>query len=523
MGLNVEWTLQLKDLITPGAQSAGNTILNLNVHLKNNEEQIKKNESAWLRFAKGLARGINIPLPSGKDNAGFAGALAGKGGSFFTGLGASFGLSLLDGITDAGKEFGTLLVDGVAFRAEVNEGFKAVYGSAQGASDLFDHTLEIAKLTKFETRQVVDLFNDLAAGGFKEGELNTLTAGIADVATARGTGKAQELQNALIKMRSEGRTTWDSFAEAGRASAGIAIREVARALKFKDAETGDLGKLGKKVREAMNKGLVDSNMGISAVLDKIKDRYDPKGVLGDYAKAQSDTLSGIISNVKDALKNLFMSKETAALSGIQTLKDTLKMITGWMDPATDKGKRLLGVVNAMAQDLLSLFKLDPQNAEKSFDKMLGWLESFESGVKRVTTWISTELYPAISDAFNSEGGLLGTLGRTLIAVMRVAGGAFAQGMAEFLGVDEILAKRKQDRGPRYQFPDEGGRIKSADAPPLSHTKSIPQATVAAPFVFNGGITFNIDGSKSPQETTDAVTGAIASLRRGGRAPSPAER
>lgn len=522
MSTNIEWVLALKDLITPGAQSAGNTVINLNVQLKQAEDQAKKTESAMMRFAKGMARGWGIPLPSGKDNAGFLGSMAARGGSFFGDLGKSWGLSIVDALADAGKEFGTLLVDGVAFREEVVEGFKAVYGSAQGASDLFDHALEIAKLTKFETRQVVDLYNDLAAGGFREGELNTITAGIADVATARGSAKAQELQNALIKMRSEGRTTWDSFAEAGRASAGIAIREVARALKFKDADTGDLGKLGKKVREAMNKGLVDSNMGISAVLDKIKDRYDPQGVLGDYAKAQSETLSGIISNVKDALKNLFMSKETASLSGITTLKETLKMITGWMDPATDKGKRLLTVVNRIASDLLGLFKLDPKNAEQAFDKMLGWLESFESGVKRATTWITDELYPAISSAFNSEGGFLKTIGSTLLAIMTTAGSAFAKGMASYFGIDDIVEKRRADRAPRYQFPAEDGRIKTADAPPLAATLSRPQATIDAP-VNLGGVTIQIDGAKSPQETGDAVAGALAGLARRNRAMSPAER
>lgn len=522
MSTKVEWILALKDLITPGAASAGNTIINLNVQLKNNEEQIKKNEAAWARFAKGVARGIGIPLPGGKDTAGFLGAMAGKGGSFFGDLGKSWGLSIVDTLADAGKEFGTLLVDGVAFREEVTAGFKAVYGSAQGASDLFDHALDVAKLTKFETRQVVDLYNDLAAGGFKENELNTITAGIADVSTARGTGKAAELQNALVKIRSEGRTTWDAFAEAGRASAGIAIREVAKALNYKDADTADLGKLSKKVREAMNKGLVDSNMGISAVLDKIKNRYDPQGVLGDYAKAQSETLSGIISNVKDALKNLFMSKETASLSGIQVLKDTLKMVTGWMDPATDKGKRLLGVVNKLSQDLLGLFKLDPQNAEKAFDKMLGWLESFERGVQRAVTWVTEELYPAIANAFNSDGGLIATLGRTLMAVMTTAGGAFAKGIAAYFGIDDIIEKRRADKAPRYQFPSADDRVRTGDAPPLAATLSRPQATIEAPMNL-GGVQIQISGAQSPQDTATAVSAALQSLGRRNRAPSPAER
>ena len=517
MAETLKWVLQLKNELSPAAAAGAASLVQLQIELRQTAKELTALEKA--------SHGLNV----GK---GILGALSG---------GLSFVGDIAGGIADAAVSFGKMAVSAISFREDTVIGFETMLGSGKAANDLFEGALRVAKLTKFETRDVVGLYSDLLAGGFKVPELNTLVAALSDVGTSLGAEKMKSLEHALMKVRSQGKLTGDSLMEITTAGVqrSLIFAEIGKALGIKET---DAKKLGEKVGAAIKKGAVDDIVGIGAVVDALGAKFDPGGMLGNLAKAQSETLSGVWSNFKEAFSNLFMSKSTQELPAIGQLKKSMLLVSGFFDTSTAKGKQVLAVVNRLVDDLLGLFKLDPGNAEAAFGKMLGWLESFERGVRRVTTWISDELFPAISNAFNQDGGLLATIGQTLVAVMRVAGGAFAEGLAEALGVGDLIQHRKATKAPRYRAPDldSGDRVRSGDAPPLA--SSIDQANRGEPLVLGpakprpmeakpggGATTINLsapitvtaaDGTDAGQQIADQLHRQLGALNR---APSRAER
>lgn len=517
MAETLKWILQLKNELSPAAAAGAASLVQLQIELKQTARELTALEKA--------SHGLNV----GK---GILGALSG---------GLSFVGDIAGGLFDAAASFGKMALSGISFREDTSVAFKQLLGTAEAADALFENSLRVAKLTKFETRDVVNLYTELLGAQFKQGDLNTIVAGLSDLGTARGPEKMAQLEHALMKVQSQGKLTADALGEitlSGVSRTKI-NEQLGKALGIKET---DSKKLSDKVAAALKKGTVDATTGVGAVMDALREMFDKGGVLGDFAKAQSETLSGVWSNFKEAFSNLFMSKSTQELPAIAQLKKSMLLVSGFFDTSPAKGKQVLAVVNRLVEDLLGLFKLDPGNAEAAFDKMLGWLESFEAGVKRVTTWIGDELFPAISNAFNQDGGFLATITRVLVQAMRVAGGAFAEGLAEALGIGDLIQHRKATKAPRYKAPDidSGDRVRSGDAPPLA--ASVDQANRGEPLVLGpakprpmetktggGATTINLsapitvtaaDGTDAGQQIADQLHRQLGALNR---APSRAER
>lgn len=515
MAESLKWVLELKDALSAPAQAAAGSLVQLQIELKQTERQLTSLEKA--------AHGFTV----GKGLLGLA-----TGGLSLVG-------DIVGGVQEAVTGFAKLALSGYSFREETTIAFQQLLGTAEGANSLFENALRVAKLTKFETRDVVTLYSDLLAGGFKVGDLNTLVAGLADVGTAKGAQgpeKMAQLEHALLKVQSQGKLTADALGEISLVVSRTDINTaLAKSLGIKETDTK---KLSDKVAAILKKGAVDATTGIGAVMDAIRTRLDPGGQLGDLAKAQSETLAGVYSNFKEGFANLFMSPETQSLSGFKTLKETLKLVSGFMDGSTAKGKQLLTVVNRLVEDLLRVVQLDPANAEKSFDKMLGWLEGLEGGVKRLTTWISDELMPAISNAFNQQGGIGATLTNVLAEMGKVIGAAVVEGAKEALGYADAKRTWHANRGTKEQpeLRDVTGEVAGAgiqrnmeNAIVLGPAPSRPQggsfAPAAASQVTNlGGVQIQIQGVQDPQANAAAVEQQLQRLTgRLNRAPSRAER
>lgn len=517
MAESLRWVLELKDALSAPAQAAAGSLVQLQIELKGTERQLTSLEKA--------AHGFTV----GK---GIVGALS--GGLSLVGDVVSGALEMVSG---AVVGFAKLALSGASFREDTMVSFKQILGSAEQADTLFENALRVAKLTKFETRDVVNLYTDLLNAQFKVGDLNTLVAALSDLGTARGNEKMLQLEQDLIRIQSQGRLTGHTLNELMLAgvSGPLLYQRLGAALNIKEK---DQQKLAAQVKKSVEKGLVDSTTALGAVMDTVGGMFDKGGVLGDFAKAQSETLSGVYSNFKEAFTNLFMSKETGNLAGFKMLKESMKLITGFMDPATEKGKKLLGVVNNLVEDLLRVVQIDPGNAEQTFTKILGWAEQLEGGVKRLTTWISDELWPAIGNAFNQEGGLGTTLTNVLTEVGRVVGAAVVEGAKEALGYGDMKRTWHANRGTKEQ--PELRDVTGAAAGPgiqrnmenaivLGPAPSRPQggsfAPAAASQVTNlGGVQIQIQGVQDPQANAAAVEQQLQRLTgRLNRAPSRAER
>jgi hypothetical protein len=136
---STKWTLEFDTgKFTGPAVEGANAVNQFNITLNQAKQSLTNLEAA--------SHGLNV-----------AGAFM-KAASVVSGI--------VSGIGSAVVGFAEMAIDAAAFKEETLAGFTAVYQSADVAVGLFDHALQVAKLTKFETKDVVDLYNRLAVGGF---------------------------------------------------------------------------------------------------------------------------------------------------------------------------------------------------------------------------------------------------------------------------------------------------------------------------------------------------------------------
>lgn len=426
----IKWTLTLVDIVTGPAKTSVLALAGLDR---------KYNESTQVlsRFEKTL-HAVNVAMSAGSSVFG----AASKG---FGALGSSLSLvssNLVEGarlLKDMAYDMGALALGAAAYREDTVVGMKALFqGMANGgelANELFDHAMRTAIKTKFETRDVIDIYNRALTAGIATSHLDTIAAAVSDVSTAFGQARGSRFMNAILKMQMSGRTTFGTLQQAGLAGGGVPYEEIAKELGLDTKKYLSKGDLSTAVRKELLKG-VDASIGIKALLERTRTFFDPGGKLGDYAVKQSETLSGVYSNFKEAVTNLFMRRSFSEIEGIKNLKGTMITITKLFDPtqsgsAGKAAQKFQEVVNRIANDILSVFGIkETTTANKLFEILIAGAEGFERQLKKLTVWINETLKPAIADLFTGEVSLGDSMKNALIEFGRILGEGIAQGMAE---------------------------------------------------------------------------------------------
>ena len=109
------------------------------------------------------------------------------------------------------------------------------------------------------------------------------------------------------------------------------------------------------VLEAISKRRVTGEVGIQAALDATRNRLDRGGNLGTFARRQSETLVGALSNAKNAVFNMIAGMDFANIPGVQTFKNTLLAITAALADGTPAAAMLRGAIASAANSLGGLF------------------------------------------------------------------------------------------------------------------------------------------------------------------------
>jgi hypothetical protein len=338
--------------------------------------------------ASGMARGAASAL------LGAPGALVG-GALDLAGSAVGFGADLASAAADAAVSFGKMAISAQAMREQSVEGFKAIFGSAEISEKLFDNAVRIAKLTKFDTPEVVQHFNNLAAGGFKADELTTVFAGIADVQSARGGGFASRYSNALQKLNAQPSAMFSTFQQAAMAGPGLKLSEevLAKQLGLKPGANIDA-----ELRKMFREKKISGTGAINAVLTATSQRYDQGGDLGGFARKQGEgTWEGLISNIRNGLSDVLTMK-LPANHPMMRFKGILVEVNRLFDDTTEGGKRFQALVSRLVSDVFTLFDMKDGNTSKFIDKLLTGAEKLESWFAKLATWAKE----ALDDMFNAD-------------------------------------------------------------------------------------------------------------------------
>ena len=278
------------------------------------------------------------------------------------------GLSLLGGIGLAAATavagvavaFGGLaasiarsVVEIAAFRESSLTALRVVLGSSEAAGRSFRNVMRIANETPLDTADVIRQQQALAVAGFSEREITPLLAASADLGSAFGDQAAQGFSFAVAQIRAAGRLQGQELLQLQNANVSrqAILESIARQMNLGTGQTGI-----DAARRAIEQRRVSDNVGIQAALDAVRARLAGGGELGAFAQAQSRTISGAISNLRNAGFNLIASIDFERIPAMQKLKDLVVSLTDALDASSDAGRRAQALIGAGLNATVSVIR-----------------------------------------------------------------------------------------------------------------------------------------------------------------------
>lgn len=285
-----------------------------------------------------------------------------------TGLGLLGGLavgaaSALAGVVSSFGEVGLAaarsVVEVAAFRESSLVALGAVLGSSQAAGRQFRNAIAIANQTPLDTQEIVAQTAAFAVAGFQEREIAPLVAASADLGAAFGQRSSEGFAFALAQIRAAGQLQGQELLQLQNANVSreAVLASIARQLNLGTGEAGTRAALN-----AIRQRRVNSSVGIQAALDAVRTRLDGGRDLGSFARDQAGTLTGALSNARNAIFNLIVGMDLGNLPGIRTFKDTLIAVTGALGAggpaAAQLQEGIAGAANAVGGLFGRLFSVE---------------------------------------------------------------------------------------------------------------------------------------------------------------------
>jgi len=356
-----------------------------------------------------------------KDGAGsLGGSLAGLRGSL-TGVGDGFdevkkgaqsaiGGSLVSMAGGAVRAVGRIsmalgesVVSLASFRESSLTALEAVTGSAETAGRSFRNSLVIANQTPGDTQDVAAMSQRFMVAGFSERETTPMLAASADLSAAFGRQQADSFALVASQMRAAGRMDRGDLRQLLNAgvNTGDVLDSIARQLHLQGAtETAR--------RQAALKAITDhrvnGDVGNQAALDAISHRLNGGGALGGFARRQSETLTGALSNARNAWDNLVLGMDTASMPGLVAFKDAVLAVTHGFEASQPAGRELRGIVGDIV-DTVGVGLFGEVNAD-TMQRVADTLRDVRPTLKAVAEGVA-----AFGQGFGS--GFMDTLGPVL--------------------------------------------------------------------------------------------------------------
>lgn len=328
--------------------------------------------------------------------------------SFFKSTGAaisSAGAALLPmsaGILAAGAATIKTGVQMGSFLQQTEIGFTTMLGSASRAKEMMNDLTTFAAKTPFDVQGVMSASKKMLAYGFSAKKIIPMLTAVGDASAGLGLGTEgmDRLTVALGQMNAKGKVSAEEMRQL--AEAGVPAWELlAKAI-------------GKSIPEAMKlaeKGAIDSDTGISAIVEGMKKKF------GGLMDKQSKTAAGAASNLKDAFTT---NLGTAFISPLDAIAPKIQELAEALDPAM---KKVGPVVSQMAQKLTPVFDMGIRFLNKVSSSSDSELMGMVTGLIKVAA-IGPGLLIA-GKAVSGFGSIIGVAGKATASLESGAGKAVA--------------------------------------------------------------------------------------------------
>lgn len=328
--------------------------------------------------------------------------------SYFKSAGAaisSAGAALLPmsaGILAAGAATVKTGIQMGSFLQQTEIGFTTMLGSARKAKQMMNDLTTFAAKTPFDVQGVMSASKKMLAYGFSAKKIIPMLTAVGDASAGLGLGTEgmDRLTVALGQMNAKGKVSAEEMRQL--AEAGVPAWELlAKAI-------------GKSIPEAMKlaeKGAIDSDTGISAIVEGMKKKF------GGLMDKQSKTAAGAASNLKDAFTT---NLGTAFITPLDSIAPKIQELAEALDPAM---KKVGPVVSQLAQKLTPLFDMGTQFLNKIAASSDSEIMSMVSGLAKVAT-MGPGLMIA-GKALSGFGSIIGFAGNATATLESGAGKAVA--------------------------------------------------------------------------------------------------
>lgn len=326
----LRWKLLLRDSVSPGAKSARDALVGFRGELA--------------RVGREQARLAALNLRRSRENAQLLAAGTRQGISLLGGL-AVGAASMLAGVAASFAGMGFAAARGVveiaAFRESSLAALETVMGSSEAARRSFSNAMIMANQTPLDTADVVGNYQRFAVAGFAEREIAPLVAATSDIGAAFGTTASDSFALVTSQMRAAGKMDRGDLRQLLNAgvNTGEVLDSIARQMNIQGA-TEQTRRAA--VLDAISKRRVTGDVGIQAALDATRNRLDRGGALGTFARRQSETLTGSLSNMANAGFNLVAGMDFSKIPGVDSFRQAILSITDALNPAGKGAKGNFG-------------------------------------------------------------------------------------------------------------------------------------------------------------------------------------
>lgn len=463
MSSTLSWTLQLVDRISPGAKAAMRALAGVRGQLQGVQAGFRSAGGSAASFGRALAA---TTRSSGRNLLAFGRAGAGAISAFPS---SPFG-PLAAGVAAAGVAaggaavaFGRSVVDLASFQQSSITSLSATVGRTEAAAAglsgqaaeayrtatamrMFRNAIALANQTPLDTRDAVESMTALANAGFSERAITPLLAAAADLGSAFGSQAQQGFIFAIGQIRSKGTAAMEEInqlTETGRVSRESLFAAIAQRMNFR----GDTAAINRQVQAAISARRVTADTVIAAAQTAVSQSLNGGGALGGFARAQSQTLVGSLSNLSNAWDNLVLSIGTrsdglANTPGLRAFRETVDAVTGALDVSTPRGARamqaVLGLTNALfgsmfggagaqGQNVIDRIITAVERATPAIGVLVGGVRSFVEGVG---SGFMAAVGPAIElmQQLGTEGAGSGNMLRDVGRAVGYVAGAFVLGV-----------------------------------------------------------------------------------------------
>lgn len=237
------------------------------------------------------------------------------------------------------------VIEVAAFRESSLVALEAVLGSSQAAGRQFRNAITVANQTPLDTQDVIRQTQSFAVAGFGEREIAPLIAASADLGAAFGQRSSEGFALALSQIRATGTLQGQELLQLTNANVSrmAVLDSIARQMNLGQ---GDVGR--RAAMTAISQRRVSSGVGEQAALDAVRGRLDQGGQLGSFARRQSETLTGAISNARNAIFNLLIGIDFANIPGIQQFKDAILTVTRALSDGSPAALAIRGAISGAA-------------------------------------------------------------------------------------------------------------------------------------------------------------------------------